>query len=171
MIYQQNETSFDQKKIQFTLTPTQPKMLFEIKAANTVAGVNAKVCSFALNFNNLNEENNEKKIRLEIQVDGNKLLNKISAFQLGEKEESLPLSDVCFFDKLTQEQMNQMIAKEREYLLQDAKIIESYEKRNKFESQLYTCKDQINEASRNRETKDFVDPALLEDCLAFLSQM
>ena len=78
---------------------------------------------------------------------------------MGEKEESLPITNLCFTQKLSQGQIDELILKEREFVARDAAILEIYEKRNNFESEFYSLKEQLHNVITSQATKEFVDPS------------
>jgi chromosome segregation ATPase len=53
----------------------------------------------------------------------------------------------------------------------DAKIIDSYEKRNFFESQLYALKDKVNNLANNEDTKVYCTTAIFDQYSQYFSQI
>ena len=49
------------------------------------------------------------------------------------------------------------IAKEQRHLRRDQQIIDNYERKNKFESQLYLLKDQLSRLESTHELKEFIN--------------
>jgi uncharacterized protein (UPF0305 family) len=66
--------------------------------------------------------------------------------------------------------LNDLIAKEREYITKDQKIIHGYEQRNKFESEFYALKERLS-GVRNNSLKDYVNPTLFNEYTCYFSEL
>jgi hypothetical protein len=59
---------------------------------------------------------------------------------------------------------------ERAQILKDIKILEGYEKKNNFESQIYTLKEKV-ESSMSSNLKEFIDPNVFSSAIAYFAEL
>lgn len=98
------------------------------------------------------------------------MFSKVSAIEINEQEQLLPITALAFSENLNSEQLKGFEQIERAQILKDIKILESYEKKNSFESQIYTLKEKV-ESSMNSNLKEFINPNVFSSAIQYFAEL
>lgn len=98
------------------------------------------------------------------------MFSKVSAAEINQQEQPLPITDLAFSENLNSEQLKGFEQIERAQILKDIKILESYEKKNSFESQIYTLKEKV-ESSINSNLKEFINPNVFSSAIQYFAEL
>lgn len=98
------------------------------------------------------------------------MFSKVSAVEINEQEQLLPITALAFSENLNSEQLKGFEQVERAQILKDIKILESYEKKNSFESQIYTLKEKV-ESSMNSNLKEFINPNVFSSAIQYFAEL
>lgn len=127
IIYNENETIFSTKEVQIEISPENTKNVFSIAYDHLDERMNQIFCEFMVDFSEVVSE--DRKIKFIFELDINQMLSKITVY---DKQKELKVESLNFFKKFTKENIKHFEIKERDQMLNDFKILENYEKKNKF---------------------------------------
>lgn len=81
------------------------------------------------------------------------------------------MSDFKLYQHLSETKIEDYARIEREQMLKDISIIQYYETKNKFESNIYELKEKLASSARNAELKDFINPKTYNELLEYFNQL
>jgi hypothetical protein len=127
------------------------------------------VCSFKVGFSSSIPE---RKVRLTFELDDCNIIRKVSAVETTQEGEiPLAVSEVKDYQHLSEATIEEFAQIERKQMLKDISILQYYENKNKFESNIYGLKEKLATSARNADIKAFLNPKTYNELLEYFTQL
>lgn len=155
VLLEEGEQMYGKKSIELSLDTHNSNIIVSVHYEEVIDGLNQELFSFTLSFPL--DETIKTNIRLNFELDHNHMLQFVTAFDLADQERKIIVEGLS--PNILEAE--KWIKTEMKHLQRDTQIIAGYESKNKFESHIYSLKEQLSAFQHSTDMAEFIEPSEL----------